>query len=100
MEAFFKDLKHSLRAFAQSPAFTLAAIAALTLGIGANTAIFSVVNAVMLRPVAYPGRRPGRAVHEHLAAGVGPGSLAGEVHALARAGQRHSGCGRVLDRRR
>ena len=54
MEAFFKDLKHSLRAFAQSPAFTLAAIAALTLGIGANTAIFSVVNAVMLRPVAYP----------------------------------------------
>ena len=54
MEAFFKDLKHSLRAFAKSPAFTLAAIAALTLGIGANTAIFSVVNAVMLRPVAFP----------------------------------------------
>jgi putative ABC transport system permease protein len=54
MEAFFKDLKHSLRAFAQSPAFTLAAVAALTLGIAANTAIFSVVNAVMLRPVSFP----------------------------------------------
>ncbi len=54
MEAFFKDLKHSLRAFAQSPAFTLAAIAALALGIAANTAIFSVVNAVMLRPVSFP----------------------------------------------
>jgi putative ABC transport system permease protein len=53
MEAFFKDLKHSLRAFAQSPAFTLAAVAALTLGIAANTAIFSVVNAVMLRPVSF-----------------------------------------------
>src|SRR6185436_15518292 len=41
MEAFFKDLKHSLRMFAQSPAFTLAAVAALTLGIGANTAVMN-----------------------------------------------------------
>jgi putative ABC transport system permease protein len=53
-ESFFKDLKHSLRMFAQSRAFTAAAIAALTLGIGANTAIFSVVNAVLLRPISFP----------------------------------------------
>jgi putative ABC transport system permease protein len=53
-EAFYKDLTHSLRMFAQSRAFTAAAVAALTLGIGANTAIFSVVNAVLLRPVSFP----------------------------------------------
>ncbi len=53
-ETFLKDLKHSLRMFAKSPAFTLAAVAALTLGIGVNTAIFSVVNAVLLKPVSFP----------------------------------------------
>jgi predicted permease len=53
-ENLFKDIKQSFRILRANPAFGIAAIAALTLGIGANTAIFSIVNAVLLRPLSFP----------------------------------------------
>ena len=52
--SILQDVKIAFRVFAKAPGFTLVALLTLSVAIGANTAIFSVVDAVLLRPLAYP----------------------------------------------
>src|SRR5918999_6603670 len=60
METLFKDIRYGIRSLLKQRSLTALAIVTLALGIGANTAMFSVINAVLLRPLAY--KEPDRLV--------------------------------------
>jgi putative ABC transport system permease protein len=65
MSTVLQDLRHGARLLLRAPGFTLVAVAALAIGIGANTAIFSVVNTLILRPLPYPDAERLAVIWEH-----------------------------------
>ena len=71
LESLFADLKHIGRRLGRSPGFAITVVLTLAIGIGANTAVFSVLNSVLLRPLPYP--EPQQLVSLHLNAPGAPG---------------------------
>ena len=81
LEALGQDLKFTLRSLRHNPGFTLLAVVVMPLGIGANTAVFSVVNTVLLKPLTY--RDPDRIV------------MLGDMPKIARRAGAWAGCERA-----
>jgi putative ABC transport system permease protein len=79
LDALRQDLRYAVRSLSRTPAFTLAAVSTLAPGIGATTAIFSVANAALLRPLPYPHSEDLRTIHTKFTDGRVTSGLVGPL---------------------
>ncbi len=95
LEDAWRDMRFALRSLARTPAFTAIALLVIAVGIGVNTAVFSVVNAVLLKPLTYPDPQALVQLVETSSQGPMSGSQCPRVQHLASA-VRHLPAGRGL----
>ncbi len=79
LDTLSRDARYSLRALRHNPTFTVVALATLAIGIGANTAVFSVVNSVLLKPLPYPDAQQLVAVWHKAPGAPGLASVSGDL---------------------
>ncbi len=79
VDSLARDMRHSLRMLRRSPGFTVAVLLTLGIGIGANTAVFSVVNSVLLKPLPYPDSERLVAVWHKAPGAPGLASVSGDL---------------------
>ncbi|MFZ0820617.1 MAG: ABC transporter permease [Candidatus Acidiferrales bacterium] len=80
LDSLVRDLRHGLRGLRRNPMFTAVALLTLAIGIGANTAVFSVVNSVLLKPLPYPNSEQLVAVSNAAPGGPGLAAASGDLH--------------------
>ncbi len=83
LDSIGRDLRHSLRLLRRSPGFTAVVLLTLALGIGANTAVFSVVNSILLKPLPYPNPEQVVAVWHKAPGAAGLTSVSGDLRLSA-----------------
>ena len=83
MEELWRDLRFAMRSLGKTPAFAIIAVVVIAVGIGVNTAVFSVIDAVLLKPLTYPNPAETGRADQYQPRGIIPGRQHSRFQSLA-----------------